>query len=51
MELVDVAQLHGAPATFTGSGGAVVGAYDDEAHLTDLTGAFAAVDARCLPIN
>lgn len=51
LELVDVAQLHGAPSTFTGSGGAVVGAYDDDAQLTELVGAFAAIDAICLPIN
>ncbi len=48
--LVDVAAEHGAAATFTGSGGAVVGVYRDAAHLAELSSGFAAVDATVIAI-
>ena len=51
LELVDVALEMGIPSTFTGSGGAVVGAYGDEAQLAELTSAYAGFDAVCLAIN
>lgn len=49
--LVEVAEALDAPATFTGSGGAVVGAYRDQAHLDELTAAYDAVETTCLPLN
>jgi glucuronokinase len=51
LELVDLADSLDAPSTFTGSGGAVVGAYRDSGHLAELMAAYASVDAACLPIN
>ncbi len=51
LELVDVALSLGVPSTFTGSGGAVVGAHGDDATLEQLTRSFAAIDAVCLAIN
>lgn len=51
LQLVDLAAELDAPSTFTGSGGAVVGAYRDATHLEALQGAYAAIDAVCLPIN
>lgn len=51
LELVDVAEALDAPATFGGSGGAVVGAYVDDAHLERLTGAMASIEAVVLPIG
>ncbi len=48
--LVDLADDLDAPATFTGSGGAVVGAFDDDDHLGALTTAFAGLDADVIAI-
>ncbi len=45
LELVDLAETCNAPATFAGSGGAVVGAYKDDDHLARITKALATVDA------
>lgn len=46
LELVEVASDCDAPATFAGSGGAVVGAYGDRQHLADICSAMAARDAE-----
>ena len=51
LELVDLALTMGVPSTFTGSGGAVVGAYRDDDQLTELTAAYRTLGATCLPIN
>jgi len=51
LQLVDLAGALDAPSTFTGSGGAVVGVYQDAAHLEALRAAYATIDAACLPIN
>jgi len=51
LQLVDLADSLNAPSTFTGSGGAVVGAYRDEAHLAELVDAYASIEATCFPIN
>lgn len=45
IELVDLAVSCEASATFTGSGGAIVGAYTDEEHLARLKTALGSVDA------
>ena len=45
LEMVDMAQSCECPVTFTGSGGAVVGAYEDEAHLATITGAYGTIGA------
>lgn len=49
--LVDVAVAAGAAATFTGSGGAVVGAYRDEAHLADLRDRYGEHGIDCVAIG
>lgn len=50
-ELVELADSCEAPATFAGSGGAVVGAFRDEAHLATISAAMATVDAVVAPIE
>lgn len=45
LELVEVAAEFDAPATFTGSGGAVVGVYENAEHLEALRRSFANVEA------
>ncbi len=50
LALVDVAEEHDAAATFTGSGGAVVGAYVDDDQLTALMRGYAAIDTDVMPI-
>jgi len=51
LQLVDLAGELDAPSTFTGSGGAVVGVYQDAAHLEALQAAYNAIDATCLAIT
>lgn len=51
LELVDVADALDAPASFAGSGGAVVGAYADDEHYERLVGAMEAIGARILKIG
>jgi glucuronokinase len=51
LELVDVADALDAPATFAGSGGAVVGAYADDGHYERLAGVMDAVGARIVRIE
>lgn len=51
LQLVDLADELEAPSTFTGSGGAVVGVYQDAAHLEALQVAYESINATCLPIN
>lgn len=51
LDLVDAALALGVHSTFTGSGGAVVGAYDGEDQLAALTTAYAGLDATCVPVN
>ena len=45
IELIDLAVACEAPATFAGSGGAIVGAYADDDHLARLKTALGSVDA------
>ena len=45
IELIDLAVSCDASATFAGSGGAIVGAYDDDEHLARLKTALGSVDA------
>lgn len=45
LELVEAAEECEAPATFAGSGGAVVGVYTDDDQLRLITGRMAAIDA------
>lgn len=51
LQLVDLAADLDAPATFTGSGGAVVGVHRDADHLAQLQAAYAAIDATCHSIH
>lgn len=51
LQLVDLASALDAPSTFTGSGGAVVGAYRDVEHLEELQAAYAAIDASCFALR
>ncbi len=51
LALVDLAADLEAPATFTGSGGAVVGSHRDGEHLEALTKAYAAIDTDVIPLN
>jgi glucuronokinase len=49
--LVDAAERSGAPATFAGSGGAVVGAYSDDEHLERVREEMALLDAEVVVIE
>ncbi len=51
LELVDVAQSCNAPATFTGSGGAIVGAVTDDAHFARVAGALNAIGAAAVRLD
>lgn len=51
LELVEVADELGFPATFAGSGGAIVGAYTDGDDLAAITAALAARDATVMSIS
>ncbi len=51
LELTEAAEECEAPATFAGSGGAIVGVYDGEDQLRLITGRMAAIDAVTVPIN
>jgi glucuronokinase len=47
-QMADVARRCGASANFAGSGGAIVGTYEDEAMFDRLQSAFGAVDCRVI---
>lgn len=51
LQLVDIALLNEAHATFTGSGGAVVGAYEDDDHFATLTAAYEAQGIFCIRLT
>lgn len=51
LELVEIASECEAPATFGGSGGAVVGAYVDDEHLKAVRAAMVAVDAEAIELT
>lgn len=51
LALVDAAERAGAPATFAGSGGAVVGSHRDEEHLDQVRAEMATLDATVLAID
>ena len=51
VELVDVAAAHGAPSTFAGSGGAIVGAYRDAEHLAEVRAALDPLGAITTPLG
>ncbi|NUQ00690.1 MAG: hypothetical protein HUU35_12635, partial [Armatimonadetes bacterium] len=42
VRMVELARSHGASAKFSGSGGAIVGLYDDDTHFDELSASFAA---------
>ncbi len=48
LRMVETARSHGASAKFTGSGGAIIGTYADEAMYGKLSDAFAAQNVRIL---
>ena len=48
VELVETARAHGAPANYTGSGGAIVGLYRDADHLGDLREALGSLGCELL---
>jgi glucuronokinase len=49
--LVDAAERAGSPATFAGSGGAVVGAYTDSEHLDRIRAELEPLDARLVDLR
>ena len=49
--LVDAAERCGAPATFAGSGGSVVGAYTDDDHLERVRAEMASLEAELVVID
>lgn len=49
LKMVELAREHGAPAKFSGSGGAIIGLYRDQAHFDELSAAFAAHRFRIFP--
>jgi glucuronokinase len=51
LELVDMAAAYGSHSTFAGSGGAVVGTYDDADHLELLCDAYAEIGADVAAIE
>lgn len=51
LALIDGAELAGAPATFAGSGGAIVGAYTDDEHLDRIGSELASLDAIVIPLT
>lgn len=51
LELIEAADDCGAPATFAGSGGAVVGTYSDGEQLQQLIGRMSALEAVVVPIR
>lgn len=51
LELVEAAEDCDCPATFAGSGGAVVGAYTDPEQLRKLTARLSSVDAVTIPLE
>lgn len=50
LALVDAAERAGAPATFAGSGGAIVGAFSDAVHLARIEAALAELDATVVAL-
>ncbi|MEM9612402.1 MAG: GHMP kinase [Actinomycetota bacterium] len=51
LQLAETAGLTGATATFTGSGGAVVGAYRDDEQLEELRDLYADIGADVIPLG
>ncbi len=51
LALVDLAESLEAPATFTGSGGAVVGVHRDSAHFQQLRAAFESIGASVIDLS
>ena len=51
VRMIDIARRHGSHAKFAGSGGAVIGTYEDAAHLRRLTGAYAEAGISVVPVR
>ena len=51
LEMVKIARDHGAPAKFSGSGGAVVGVYRDEEHFQQLQKTYAEREYHCIKVD
>ena len=51
LEMVHIARENGAPAKFSGSGGAIVGVYKDEEHFQRLAKAYAAREYHCIKVD
>lgn len=51
LALIEAADQAGAPATFAGSGGAIVGAYTDTDHLDRITAALGALEAEVVDLE
>lgn len=51
LELVDAALAEGVSTTFTGSGGAVVGAYTDQDQWDRLVAVYSSLEATCMAVN
>jgi glucuronokinase len=48
IQMVEVARQCGASAKFAGSGGAIIGTYEDEAMYRELCTALTAIDSRVI---
>lgn len=51
LALIEVADQAGAPATFAGSGGAIVGAYTDADHLERIVAALGSLEAQVVDLS
>ncbi len=51
LEMVKIARNLGAPAKFSGSGGAIVGVYEGDAHFEKLSSAYDRAGYRCVKVD
>lgn len=51
VRMIDIARRHGSHAKFAGSGGAVIGTCEDDAHLDRLTRAYAEAGISVVPVR
>ena len=49
--MIDIARRHGSHAKFAGSGRAAMGTCEDDAHLAQLTAAYAEVGISVVPVR
>ena len=51
VRMIDIARRHGSHAKFAGSGGAVIGTCEDDAHLARLSAAYAEAGISVVPVR